>query len=162
MNQDTTKSLTYNQAYYQANKQKWIDWANSNRDKKNEAQRRYLQKNAAEITIKKNIWTSENWDYKLWSQAQNRARRDNIGFKIDRSDIVIPEYCSYLGCELTKIWGNGIVWTNASLDRIDNTKGYLKDNIRVISWLANSMKRDATAEQLVAFAKGVLAHANLG
>jgi hypothetical protein len=35
-----------------------------------------------------------------------------------------------------------------SLDRIDNTKGYVPGNVWVISWRANDLKRNATLEEL--------------
>jgi len=40
-----------------------------------------------------------------------------------------------------------------SLDRIDNTKGYTPDNVVVVSNRANSIKRDATPDELMAVAK---------
>jgi hypothetical protein len=33
-------------------------------------------------------------------------------------------------------------------DRKDNARGYVKDNVRVISWRANRLKSDATLEEL--------------
>jgi hypothetical protein len=37
-----------------------------------------------------------------------------------------------------------------SLDRIDNTKGYVKGNVRIVSWRANRLKGNATDEELAA------------
>lgn len=91
----------------------------------------------------------------MWKQAKHRAKWDynDMEFSIDVKDIIIPDLCPYLLIKLVpldKRYGY-------SLDRIDSTKGYTKDNIQVISRLANIMKNNATEQELVSFAKGVLA-----
>lgn len=90
----------------------------------------------------------------LWKKARDRVKYeyDTREFTITPEDIIIPERCPYLGIPLNT--GNPDAW--ASLDRVDSTKGYVPDNIQVISILANQMKNRATEEQLIAFAKGVL------
>jgi hypothetical protein len=45
-----------------------------------------------------------------------------------------------------------IVDRSPSLDRVDNSKGYTKDNVWVISQLANKMKNNASLDQLRCFA----------
>lgn len=89
----------------------------------------------------------------LLKYAKSRARQDNKAFDLELSDIVIPEVCPYLGTPFVMHDKQKA----ASLDRVDSTKGYTKDNVRVISYMANRMKNNATKEQLIAFAKGVLA-----
>jgi hypothetical protein len=92
----------------------------------------------------------------LWT-ARSRAKRKGLDCSIEESDIVIPTHCPYLGIELvlraTKKTPRTAV---ASLDRIDTKLGYVKGNVEVISWLANTMKNNATPEQLLSFAKAVM------
>ena len=84
------------------------------------------------------------------------TKADNIEHTISKHDIIIPDKCPYLDVPLTRLHGQGQLPTNASIDRIDNSKGYIKGNIQVISKLANRMKNHATKEQLIAFANSVL------
>ena len=43
-----------------------------------------------------------------------------------------------------------------SLDRMDNSKGYVKGNVQVISHKANSMKFSASKDELLKFAEWVM------
>lgn len=47
---------------------------------------------------------------------------------------------------------------NASLDRIDNSKGYIKGNVRYIAYIANLGRSAFSDEQLISFCKVVTAH----
>jgi len=92
----------------------------------------------------------------LLRNAKARARINNYEFTITKDDIVIPEYCPYLNTKIIVDAGNGRSGHAPSIDRIDNSKGYTKDNIEIISDKANKMKQDATKEELINFAKHVL------
>jgi hypothetical protein len=150
-------SKEYRQKYYQENKEKWKFWAESNRERKNEISRKSAKK-CKDKRFKSNCnWIENNFERKLFAQARKNAKYKNLEFNLELSDITIPDKCVYLNVDLTTTQGQGFQPTNASLDRIDNSKGYIKGNIQVISALANFMKRNATPEQLISFAKGVLA-----
>ena len=97
-----------------------------------------------------------NQNVRLYNSAKQRAEKQKIGFDLTIEDIVIPTHCPYLGVEITNIMGQGRIPTNASIDRIDSTKPYTKDNIQIISDLANRMKQDATKIELITFAENIL------
>jgi hypothetical protein len=101
-------------------------------------------------------YTKEQYTKQLWISAKGNSKRKGKEFTIDIEDIKIPELCPFLGIPLTCIRGQGHLPTNASIDRIDSTKGYIKGNIQVISRKANLMKNNATKEQLIAFASGIM------
>lgn len=83
-------------------------------------------------------WRQDNPERYLFLSARARAKRKGLEFTLDVKDVVIPEVCPVLGINME----------SPSLDRKDNSKGYTKDNTRVISNRANSLKKDATLEEL--------------
>jgi hypothetical protein len=97
----------------------------------------------------------ENSEKYLWKYAKARANKKGLDFNIEIEDIIIPEYCPYLGYKLELGYGSDTK-KSPSLDRIDPTKGYIKGNIQVVCRLFNSMKWDSNQEELIHFCKSVL------
>lgn len=97
-------------------------------------------------------------EWKMHQRAKQRCKKSGLEFSISVDDIVIPDVCPILGIKLNMNSGRSGAYKNSpSLDRIDNTKGYTPDNIQVISQLANAMKGAASNDELLAFAKWVIA-----
>lgn len=86
----------------------------------------------------------------LYRGARLRAKNSNLEFNIELSDIIVPSVCPILHTPFEV----GTMQA-ASLDRIDNTKGYIKGNVWVISRRANTMKGDCNIEMLKSFAEWV-------
>lgn len=84
----------------------------------------------------------------LMGAAKTRAKRKNLEFNIERSDVLIPERCPILGVKLHyKRERGGDLFDSISLDRVDNTRGYVKGNIAIISHRANTIKHNGTIEE---------------
>lgn len=94
---------------------------------------------------------------KMLQRAKERCKKSGLEFSITADDIVIPDTCPILGIKLKENKGrSGAYKDSPSLDRIDNTKGYIPGNVQVISQLANAMKGAATDDELILFANWVL------
>ena len=144
----------------QKRKQYARDWYKRNKEKVSQQSREAYANLSIEEKGKVikdwNNWSLAHPEYRLWNQAKHSAKQRGLEFSIQKEDIFIPRVCPYLGVELTDIREGGRLDTNISLDRIDNTKGYVHGNIQVISSKANYMKRNATIPELISFAKGIL------
>ena len=86
----------------------------------------------------------------LLRNAVKRARAKNRECSITVDDITIPTHCPILGLELVTFANNGPLPNSMSLDRIDNDLGYVPGNVIVVSYRANTLKKDATVEELEA------------
>jgi hypothetical protein len=84
--------------------------------------------------------------------SRNNAKARGLENNLVLADIPrIPKYCPvFPWIELSFSIGSGKQDCSPSLDRIDNTRGYVKDNVRIISLRANALKSDATDKELAA------------
>ena len=90
----------------------------------------------------------------IYRNIRKRAKRGGIEFSISYEDLVIPERCPIFDVPFN-FDGKGSDY-GPSVDRIDNTRGYVPGNVHVICKLANHMKWTASPEQLEAFCNGML------
>jgi len=137
-----------------------------NKEKVNINKRKYYKDRMDDSIIRENVNNKQRERYpryvakRLLKNAQIRALKKDILFDITLDDIVIPEICPILKIPLfTGTKGN--YQNSPSLDRIDNTKGYIQGNVKVISTLANTMKNSATIEQLYIFTENIINYLNI-
>jgi hypothetical protein len=82
----------------------------------------------------------------LYNRAKSRAKRFKLDFNITLNDIIVPKICPILGMPL--MVSEKMSDCSPSLDRINCTQGYIKGNIQVISAKANTIKSNASLEEI--------------
>lgn len=89
---------------------------------------------------------------KMWLTARARAARKDVPFTITVEDIdaVWPEdnRCPILGLEFERNTVKGPLPSSPTLDRIYPDRGYVPGNIAVVSHRANTLKSNASREEL--------------
>lgn len=114
-----------------------------NREKRSEYNKTYSQENKTKTKQRQikylNKRRIEHPEKLLYENVKRRARQTKMIFELELCDIFIPDRCPILDIPL--FFSEGKKTDNTpSLDRIDNNKGYVKGNIRVISFRANALK----------------------
>lgn len=107
------------------------------------------------ISEKQKNWYRRDIRLRMLTRAKDRSKKLGIECTIDLEDIVIPDLCPLLNVPF-KYGTQTNKWYTYSLDRIDNSKGYVKGNIQVITYLANTMKSQASKEELLTFAYNII------
>lgn len=107
------------------------------------------------VRLQQRAWASLNPERKIFTSAKSRAKKKGLEFTITLEDIMpLPQTCPVLGIPLRR--GQGTDDPHSySLDRIDNSRGYVPGNVAIISVRANRLKRDATPEEILALAKWI-------
>jgi hypothetical protein len=134
----------YDKAYRKANCGKIHDRRTSEEFKA--SRRKYRTEHPEQGNNSHKRWILKYPDKHLLSRAKIRAKKKGIPFDLEVSDIIVPFLCPVLGIELNI--GMPVMHPQSpTVDRIDNSKGYIKGNIAVISWRANKLKSDGNLEE---------------
>ena len=111
------------------------------------ARSRYKQKDIAAIKAKRIAVERKNVAHAMLLHLRSRAKKFGIECTITEADLVVPEICPVLGFVMVR--RGPIRDMSPSVDRIDNTKGYVPGNVVVVSYRANRLKSNATVEELM-------------
>ena len=118
----------------------------------------YYYANRALISEKQRLRRVQNCAARLVGEAKKRASSRGLPFDLVPSDVVIPERCPVLGIPL--VVNSGKCGPDSpTLDRVIPAFGYVKGNVAVISHRANTVKSDASADELAAVLAYVKSHA---
>lgn len=90
----------------------------------------------------------------MLKNARIRAKKRNRVCTITRNDLTIPKFCPILGIPLESAV-KFPTENSPSLDEIVVGNGYTPENIQIISRKANTMKSNATPEELIKFANWI-------
>lgn len=115
----------------------------------------YYWANKEEVLEKQRVIRNTTPQKHMLTAAKKRAKESDMDFDLEVDDLFVPQICPILGISLA----TGSLTKekqSPSLDRLDNSKGYTKENSWVISSLSNTMKSDASFEDLVLFAKWIV------
>lgn len=83
----------------------------------------------------------------LLQSARRRAKILGLPFNIKSSDLVMPDTCPVLGIKLAVSNGHATD-SSPSIDRMVPELGYVRGNVAIISHKANTIKNNATVEEL--------------
>ncbi len=83
----------------------------------------------------------------MYSSAKARAKKKGLDFSINLEDILFPDVCPILQIPLL-VNIEKVKDDSPTLDRIDNRLGYIRGNVRVISYKANRLKNSLTEQDL--------------
>ena len=94
----------------------------------------------------------------IYNGAKRRSRKKGFGFNITKEDIqnlYIEQKgkCAITGIKMTFIANDKY---KISLDRIDSSKGYLKNNVQLLCWWVNRCKSNYSKHDLLVFAHGII------
>jgi hypothetical protein len=151
----------YNKAYYEKNKDRMKerarDWYWDNREAALSQAKEYNQREDVKARRRgqqgsEKAWRNSNPRSAMLARLRQSAKKRGIIFELTHNDLVIPDRCPILNIPLEFQSKSGHP-NSPSVDRIDNAKGYTKDNIVIVSNRANTLKRDATIEELVKLAE---------
>jgi hypothetical protein len=154
------KTITEVAAYYDVSRQ-WVSRFKKvylpELDKRSEfgASKRKMNRVATQVSANLKRFNRESFRYtdelmkaqsSFFTRKRQNSKQKKWEFSIQMSDLEWPTHCPILGVELD--WFAEYRKENSpSIDRINPKEGYIPGNVQIISWRANRIKNDGTAEE---------------
>ena len=155
-NSDFYKANSFNDGLTYSCKKCMTDYRNENKLKNKEYAKNMRETNPKKVRdILNKSYKNKDPRIKVFQGCRQRAKARGIYFDLEIEDIVIPKECPYLKVPFI-VGSKGDYQYTHSIDRIDNSKGYIKENVEIITMKANSMKNNATNEELITFALEII------
>ena len=118
----------------------------------------------------KRTWNEEKLHYTAYKRTKNvrsyiaylknkAVKRKGACISLDELEEIWKKQegkCALTGWDMTMILGKGNINTNASIDRIDSEKGYLKGNIQFVCRAANVFKSNMKEKDLIELCKAIV------
>lgn len=151
-----------------ADKQRREEYAKAYREKNKDLFREYnaeyRKQNAEAIKTKKREYSARTVEQRaqyriankkkfLVYHCKSRAKKIGVDFDMPVEQITWPEVCPILG--ITLDYGARKPFQNnaPSIDRINPSGGYTLENVHVVSWRANFIKKNATKQEILLLAE---------
>jgi hypothetical protein len=89
-------------------------------------------------------------EFDFWVKRSRTGNTSRTQLSVEYYQTLFVTHCPLLGLELTyENCGQKATPNNyATLDRIDSSKGYVKGNVQILSFRANTIKGDASLKEL--------------
>ena len=146
-----TNRKEYSKKYYQDNKESILiqqkNYRADNKEKVRDMKRKYRRNY---FNIMK--YTDISMSFLSYKIGKMKASTKDVTLTAEELLELIPKdlKCPVFGTKFS--FGKGHNWkykqNSMSVDRIDNNKGYNKDNLVIVSFKANAMKSSATLKEL--------------
>lgn len=146
--------LAYHQTYFREHREALRTYENGRRDATNTRRRERYRRNRAGLPSGRvTHGKTHTREYLLLSGAKKRAKRSGLPCSLTVHDMPsIPQRCPVLGIPIVSS-PRRMSDSSPSLDRIKPALGYVRGNVRVVSWRANRLRCDGTAAELLLVAK---------
>jgi hypothetical protein len=99
----------------------------------------------------------------LLQHARKRAKQKGVRCDLTADQLLQlardqKSVCPLSGQPLTYMTGQGVVYTNASIDRIEHDGDYTLANVRLVCRIANTMRSRMTDEELIKWCQNIIKH----
>jgi hypothetical protein len=98
-------------------------------------------------------WQDKEWRksavYEAMRQKFRSKKHNNSKYEwnLNFGDLTFPTHCPILSIELDYFAEETHQDNSPSFDRVDSSKGYVTGNVIIVSWRANRIKNNGTAEE---------------